>query len=98
MRCSDREPPNVSPALGVLGMAVLNRNDVRDFLATRRAKVRPDQVELGPRAKRRVPALRPTEVGLLAGVSVGYYSRLGRGDLGGASEAVLRAGPAVPLG
>lgn len=40
---------------------------------------------------RRVPGLRREEVALLAGVSVDYYTRLERGDLSGASDAVLEA-------
>jgi transcriptional regulator with XRE-family HTH domain len=72
-------------------MAAHNRDDVREFLTTRRAKVRPDQVDLAPGPKRRVPGLRRTEVAILAGISVEYYSRLERGDLGGASDAVLHA-------
>ena len=72
-------------------MGARNRDDVREFLTTRRAKVRPDQVELAPGPNRRVPGLRRTEVALLAGVSVEYYSRLERGDLAGASDAVLHA-------
>lgn len=40
---------------------------------------------------RRVPGLRRAEVAQLAGVSVEYYSRLERGDVGGASDAVLDA-------
>ena len=68
-----------------------NRDDVREFLTTRRAKVRPDQVELAAGVNRRVPGLRRTEVALLAGVSVEYYARLERGNLTGASDAVLHA-------
>jgi transcriptional regulator with XRE-family HTH domain len=66
-----------------------NRDEIREFLTTRRAKVRPDQVGLAPGAHRRVPGLRRTEVAMLAGMSVEYYSRLERGDLTGASDAVL---------
>ncbi|HEY6395828.1 MAG TPA: helix-turn-helix transcriptional regulator, partial [Solirubrobacteraceae bacterium] len=40
---------------------------------------------------RRVPGLRREEVAVLAGVSVPYYTRLERGDLGGVSEGVLEA-------
>jgi transcriptional regulator with XRE-family HTH domain len=40
---------------------------------------------------RRVPGLRREEVALLAGVSVDYYTRLERGNLGGVSESVLEA-------
>ena len=72
-------------------MTARNRDDVREFLTTRRAKVQPDQVGLAAGSNRRVPGLRRTEVALLAGVSVEYYSRLERGDLSGASDAVLHA-------
>jgi transcriptional regulator with XRE-family HTH domain len=68
-----------------------NRDDVREFLTTRRAKVRPEQVDLPGGPNRRVPGLRRTEVAMLAGVSVEYYSRLERGNLNGASETVLNA-------
>jgi hypothetical protein len=72
-------------------MTTRNRDEVREFLTTRRAKVLPDQVHLAPGPNRRVPGLRRTEVALLAGVSVEYYSRLERGDIAGASEDVLHA-------
>ncbi len=39
----------------------------------------------------RVPGLRRSEVAMLAGVSVEYYTRLERGNLGGASDSVLDA-------
>ncbi len=39
--------------------------------------------------RRRVAGLRREEVALLAGVSVDYYTRLERGNLGGVSEGVL---------
>src|SRR4051794_37774277 len=71
-------------------MAVPN-DEVRDFLTSRRAKVRPDQVQLPTGGNRRVPGLRRAEVALLAGVSVEYYTRLERGNVAGASEAVLDA-------
>jgi len=68
-----------------------NKSEVRDFLTTRRARVTPEQVELPGGPGRRVTGLRRTEVAMLAGVSVEYYSRLERGDLGGVSETVLEA-------
>jgi hypothetical protein len=68
------------------------QHDVRDFLASRRARLTPEQVELPSYAgHRRVKGLRREEVALLAGVSVDYYSRLERGQLAGASEEVLDA-------
>jgi transcriptional regulator with XRE-family HTH domain len=67
------------------------RSEARDFLTTRRARVTPDRVGLPGGPGRRVPGLRRSEVAMLAGVSVEYYSRLERGDLGGVSDAVLDA-------
>lgn len=72
-------------------MAVPNREEVRDFLTTRRAKIRPEQVQLRAGSNRRVLGLRRAEVATLAGVSVEYYSRLERGNLAGVSESVLYA-------
>ncbi|WP_406148127.1 helix-turn-helix transcriptional regulator [Streptomyces sp. NBC_01012] len=67
--------------------------EIREFLATRRAKITPGQAGLPAfgNGKRRVPGLRREEVALLAGVSVDYYVRLERGQLAGASEEVLDA-------
>ena len=67
-----------------------NRSEVREFLASRRAKITPEHAGLPVRAgNRRVAGLRREEVALLAGVSVEYYTRLERGNLAGASESVL---------
>jgi transcriptional regulator with XRE-family HTH domain len=69
-----------------------NRSEIRQFLATRRAKITPRQAGLPAfGANRRVPGLRREEVALLAGVSVEYYARLERGNLSGVSESVLEA-------
>jgi MmyB-like transcription regulator ligand binding domain/Helix-turn-helix domain len=72
-------------------MAVPNRDEVRDFLTTRRAKVSPDEVEMPTGSNRRVPGLRRGEVALLADVSIEYYTRMERGNLSGVSEPVLDA-------
>ncbi|MFC1436781.1 helix-turn-helix transcriptional regulator [Streptacidiphilus sp. N1-10] len=67
-------------------------SDIREFLASRRAKVTPQQAGLPAYGgNRRVPGLRREEVALLAGVSIDYYIRLERGHIAGASEAVLDA-------
>lgn len=66
-------------------------SEIRDFLTSRRARIRPEQVELPGGPGRRVPGLRRNEVALLAGVSVEYYTRLERGRLGGVSDTVLDA-------
>lgn len=67
------------------------QNDVREFLMSRRAKVRPEMVGLPEAGSRRVPGLRRGEVAILAGVSVEYYTKLERGDLRGVSDEVLEA-------
>lgn len=65
---------------------------IREFLATRRARLRPADVGLSDRGStRRVPGLRREEVAELAGVSPGYYTRLERGRLDGASDSVLES-------
>ncbi|NEB77645.1 helix-turn-helix domain-containing protein [Streptomyces sp. SID14478] len=66
--------------------------EVKEFLSTRRARITPGQAGLPVYgANRRVAGLRREEVALLAGMSVDYYVRLERGNLSGASEAVLEA-------
>jgi transcriptional regulator with XRE-family HTH domain len=71
-------------------VVVDNRNKIRQFLASRRARITPEQAGLSAfGGNRRVAGLRQEELVLLAGVSVGYYTRLERGNLGGVSECVL---------
>lgn len=68
------------------------KNDVRQFLMSRRAAITPDMVGL-PEADddRRVPGLRREEVAALAGVSVEYYTRLEKGHIAGTSDGVIGA-------
>jgi transcriptional regulator with XRE-family HTH domain len=69
-----------------------NRNEIREFLASRRARITPEQAGLPVfGSNRRVSGLRREEVALLAVVSVDYYTRLERGNLRGVSESVLDA-------
>ncbi len=68
-----------------------SRDDVREFLATRRARITPQQAGLTTYGRRRVPGLRREEVAMLAGVSTDYYARLERGNLAGVSDSVLEA-------
>lgn len=73
-------------------VVVDNRQEIRDFLATRRAKLSPDDAGLALYGGRpRVPGLRREEVALIAGVSPDYYARLEKGHVQGASEQVLNA-------
>ncbi|MCX4580719.1 helix-turn-helix transcriptional regulator [Streptomyces sp. NBC_01571] len=67
------------------------RADIRDFLATRRAKITPEQAGLPTSGRRRVPGLRREEVAVLAGVSTEWYTRLEKGHINGVSEDVLDA-------
>jgi transcriptional regulator with XRE-family HTH domain len=71
--------------------AVDNRTEIRDFLATRRAKLTAEQVGLPTSGRRRVPGLRREEVAVLAGVSPDWYIRLEKGHISGVSDAVLDA-------
>ena len=67
-----------------------NRAQVQEFLASRRARITPAQAGLPAYGgNRRVKGLRREEVALLAGVSIDYYVRMERGNLAGASDAVL---------
>jgi len=67
-------------------------DNVKEFLAARRARITPDKAGLPAYGgNRRVPGLRREEVAMLAGVSVDYYNRLERGNLQGVSESVLDA-------
>jgi len=96
-----RTPPGVSalPGNGSASLAppraptvkvMDNRMQIREFLASRRARITPEQAGLpGYGGNRRVTGLRREEAALLAGVSIDYYVRLERGHLAGASDAVL---------
>jgi transcriptional regulator with XRE-family HTH domain len=66
------------------------RNDIREFLTSRRAKITPEQAGLPAYGTtRRVKGLRREEAAMLAGISVEYYTRLERGNASGVSEDVL---------
>jgi len=68
------------------------RNEIREFLSSRRARITPERAGLPAYGgNRRVQGLRREEVALLAGVSVDYYVRMERGSLAGASESVLES-------
>jgi transcriptional regulator with XRE-family HTH domain len=66
------------------------KDRIREFLATRRAKITPEQAGLPVYGtNRRVKGLRREEVAMLAGISVEYYTRLERGNTQGVSDDVL---------
>ncbi len=78
-------------ARGLPSVIMNAADDIAEFLASRRAKITPDQAGLPSYGKRRVPGLRREEVASLAGVSADYYRRLERGQVSGVSELVLEA-------
>ncbi|MCW2916043.1 MAG: transcriptional regulator, family [Actinomycetia bacterium] len=66
--------------------------ELGEFLRSRRAGLRPEDVGLvSYGARRRVPGLRREELAQLAGVSVAYYTRLEQGQSQNASDGVLEA-------
>jgi transcriptional regulator with XRE-family HTH domain len=71
---------------------VAGGSEIREFLTTRRARLSPEQAGLSVYGRRRrVSGLRREEVGLLAGISVEYYTQIERGSVRGVSEDVLDA-------
>ncbi|MFT3943014.1 MAG: helix-turn-helix transcriptional regulator [Ancrocorticia sp.] len=67
------------------------RDEVREFLTSRRAKVTPEQAGITATGQRRVKGLRRSEVAMLADVSVEYYATIERGNIAGVSDTVLEA-------
>jgi transcriptional regulator with XRE-family HTH domain len=68
------------------------KEEIREFLISRRAKASPEQAGIPSYGElRRVPGLRREEVAQLAGVSTDYYTRLERGSIRGVSDSVLEA-------
>jgi len=66
--------------------------ELGEFLASRRARITPQQAGLTLYGgNRRVPGLRRQEVAVLAGLSVEYLTRLERGNANGVSDSVLDA-------
>ena len=67
------------------------RGQIRAFLATRRARISPEQAGLPVyhADRRRVSGLRREEVAVLAGISTEYYTRFERGNATGVSESVI---------
>ncbi|MEU8346347.1 Helix-turn-helix domain-containing protein [Actinomadura meyerae] len=71
------------------------RDELRDFLRTRRARLTPADVGMPDGGRRRTPGLRREEVAVLAGVGVSWYTWLEQGrDIkvsGDVLDAVARA-------
>jgi transcriptional regulator with XRE-family HTH domain len=85
----DESPEPVhEPAAGALDP----RAELSEFLRTRRARLKPEDVGLRSFGRyRRVPGLRREELAQLAGVSVAYYTRLEQGNGRHVSAEVLDA-------
>jgi transcriptional regulator with XRE-family HTH domain len=67
------------------------RQELANFLRTRRARISPEQVGLPTRLRRRISGLRRDEVALLAGMSVDWYTWLEQGRAINVSEQVLES-------
>jgi transcriptional regulator with XRE-family HTH domain len=82
----DEQPDAVQNA----GRALDRRAELSEFLRTRRARLKPEDVGLPDFGRhRRVPGLRREELAQLAGVSVAYYTRLEQGNGRNVSAEVL---------
>ncbi|MFH9826515.1 helix-turn-helix transcriptional regulator [Streptomyces bobili] len=80
--------PVHKPAAGALEP----RAELSEFLRTRRARLKPEDVGIPDFGRyRRVPGLRREELAQLAGVSVAYYTRLEQGNGQHVSAEVLDA-------
>ncbi|MFE9098690.1 helix-turn-helix domain-containing protein [Streptomyces sp. NPDC007264] len=74
------------------GPALDRRAELSEFLRSRRARLKPEDVGLPDFGRhRRVPGLRREELAQLAGVSVAYYTRLEQGNGRNVSAEVLDA-------
>ncbi|MGW1980919.1 helix-turn-helix domain-containing protein [Streptomyces collinus] len=72
------------------GRALNRRAELSEFLRSRRARLKPEDVGLPDFGRhRRVPGLRREELAQLAGVSVAYYTRLEQGNGRNVSAEVL---------
>ncbi|MFF7406075.1 helix-turn-helix domain-containing protein [Streptomyces murinus] len=74
----------------VTGPPLDRRAELSEFLRSRRARLKPEDVGLPDFGRhRRVPGLRREELAQLAGVSVAYYTRLEQGNGRNVSAEVL---------
>src|ERR1700744_1188431 len=85
------KPTPLHTGAGFLLLSHGRREGHQDFLSSRRARIKPEDVGLPPGGRRRVPGLRREEVAQLAGVSTEYYVQIERGKVAGVSDDVLRA-------
>ncbi|MEU6283970.1 helix-turn-helix transcriptional regulator [Streptomyces sp. NPDC047028] len=84
----DEQPEAVAAASA--GRPLDRRAELSEFLRSRRARLKPDDVGLPDFGRhRRVPGLRREELAQLAGVSVAYYTRLEQGNGRNVSAEIL---------
>ncbi|WP_053205210.1 helix-turn-helix transcriptional regulator [Jiangella muralis] len=77
---------------------LIRRDQLRDFLRTRRARLTPGDVGLVAVGRRRTPGLRREEVAVLAGVGVSWYTWLEQGrDINVSAEVLDAIGRALRL-
>ncbi|WP_329256377.1 helix-turn-helix transcriptional regulator [Streptomyces sp. NBC_01478] len=87
----DEQPASAPEPLDP-GRPLDRRAELSEFLRTRRARLKPEDVGLPDFGRhRRVPGLRREELAQLAGVSVAYYTRLEQGNGRNVSAEVLDA-------
>ncbi len=87
----DEQPESATEPLDP-GRPLDQRAELSEFLRTRRARLKPEDVGLPDFGRhRRVPGLRREELAQLAGVSVAYYTRLEQGNGRNVSAEVLDA-------
>ncbi|MET7680270.1 helix-turn-helix transcriptional regulator [Streptomyces sp. NPDC005423] len=88
----DKPASSPEPAADPAGRSLDRRAELSEFLRTRRARLKPEEVGLPDFGRhRRVPGLRREELAQLAGVSVAYYTRLEQGNGRNVSAEVLDA-------
>lgn len=87
----DRQPTVAMGKIGIMPSDRGGRGELADFLRSRRARLRPEDVGLVSHGARRVPGLRREEIAQLAGVSPIYYTRLEQGQSSNASDSVIEA-------
>ncbi|MFF7855396.1 helix-turn-helix domain-containing protein [Streptomyces sp. NPDC007904] len=86
----DEQAETVREPAADLAGGLDRRAELSEFLRTRRARLKPEDVGLPDFGRhRRVPGLRREELAQLAGVSVAYYTRLEQGNGRNVSAEVL---------
>lgn len=86
----DETPEPIAEHAADTGAGLDRRAELSEFLRTRRARLKPEDVGLPDFGRhRRVPGLRREELAQLAGVSVAYYTRLEQGNGRNVSAEIL---------